>query len=436
MTDKCDLVVKGGPLWAAPDKYWPKGRVEISRGKVLFSGDEDESQTVGQREIDARGGLIMPGLVNGHCHGPMVLFRGLSDDLPLERWLFDVMFPAEAKWINDETTYTATLLAASEMLLDGVTCVQDAYFCMNGVAKAYQEVGMRAVVGHGVIDFPAPGIADPSRKLKVVEEFIRAWQGVDPLITPALFAHSVSTCSPGTLEAVAGLARELDCLWFTHLSETRVEVEQVREKYRLSPVRHLEELGLLQSLSLGAHGVWLDPGELQLLAENQVALVHCPESNLKLASGQARVRDWLSCGIISGLGTDGAASNNDLDMIGEIGTAARLAKLTHDDPAALSANQACAMAMTGSAEAMGLGKVAGALLPGYAADLLILDRKAPHLAPSHDPASTLAYQARRGDVRQVLVNGRQVVKDGRLLTVDLPEVMARVREMARKVAKG
>ena len=436
MTDKCDLVVKGGPLWAAPDKFWPRGRVEISQGKVLFCGGEDESRTAGQREIDAEGGLIMPGLVNGHCHGPMVLFRGLSDDLPLEKWLFEVMFPAEAKWITDETTHLGTLLAASEMLLAGVTCVQDSYFCMNGVARAYQEAGMRAVLGHAVIDFPAPGISDPSRKIKIVGDYVRAWQGVDPLITPALFAHSIYTCSPETLEAAAGLAQDAGCLWFTHLSETRAEVEQVREKYHLSPVRHLEKLGLLKSLSLGAHGVWLDKGELELLAENQVALVHCPESNLKLASGQARVGDWLSCGIKAGLGTDGAASNNDLDMIGEIGTAARLAKLTHADPAALSAAQACGMAMNGSARAMGLGEVCGSLLPGYAADLVILDHKAPHLTPSHDPASTLAYQARRSDVRQVLVNGRQVVKDGEILTVDLPEVMAKVREMAQKVAKG
>lgn len=384
--------------------------------------------------LDAKGGLIMPGLVNAHCHAAMVLFRGLSDDLTLADWLNKVMFPAEARWVDEKMVELCTLLAAAEMLLSGTTCVGDSYFCAGGAMRAYAQAGMRAQVAQGVIDFPAPGVPDPAKKLDVAREFLETWQGKEQLVTPALFAHTLSTCSPKTLRGVAQLAQEFEVPWYTHLGETRQEADSVRQSHGLSGARHLDNLGVLDSLKAAVHCIWLEDEEIELLARRGVGIIHCPESNMKLASGAGDVRGWLAAGIKVGLGTDGAASNNDLDMIGEVGAAARLAKVVTGDPAELPAGDALDMALDGSAHALGLGGVAGRLEPGFAADLIVLDTRAPHLTPLNDVPSALAYQARGGDVRHVVVNGKLVVQDRRVLTFDLPSVMAKVRSLAKKVA--
>jgi 5-methylthioadenosine/S-adenosylhomocysteine deaminase len=410
--------------------------VEIRDGVVRWCGpEEDYPGPAPRHSLDAGGGLILPGLVNAHCHGAMVLFRGLADDLPLLEWLTEHIFPAEARWVNEEMVETCTLLAAGEMLLSGTTCVGEAYFCASGAARAYARAGMRAVVAQGVIDFPAPGVPRPEEALEVARGFLEQWQGADPLITPALFAHSPYTCSPETLAGVADLAREKGVAWFTHLAETAQEVEEVRSRYGATPGRHLESLGLLESLRAAVHGVWLDAQEVMLLARRGVALVHCPESNLKLASGLGRLAEWLAAGVTVGLGTDGPASNNDLDLWGELATAARLAKVAAHDPAVVPAAQALEMAWGGSARALGLEGVVGRLRPGWAGDLVVLNLAQPHLTPLHNIASALVYSARGGDVRHVVVRGRLVVRDRQVLTFDLPAVMERVQRMARRVAR-
>lgn len=431
-----DLLATGGALWAGPGEYWDSGAVEIRDGTVTYAGPAEGRRPQGpapRETLDASGGLMLPGLINAHCHGAMTLFRGLADDLPLEVWLHQHMFPAEARFVNEEMVELCTLLAAGEMLLSGTTCVGDAYFCMQGAARAYERAGLRAAAAQGVVDFPAPGAPDPARNLEAVREFIQEWKDRCPRIAPAVFAHSVYTCSSETLAGCAELAAEFGVGWYTHLAESRGEVEQVRERYGASPARRLERLGLLESLTAAVHGVWLEPEEWELLAERETALVHCPESNAKLASGQADAAAWLKAGLTVGLGSDGAASNNDLDMIGEMGFAARAAKLRDLDPGALPAGAVLDMALAGSAACLGLAGKAGRLRPGYAGDLIVLQTDAPHLTPLYDVPSHLVYAARGGDVRHVVVDGRVLVRDRRVLSFDLDEVMARVRELAARV---
>ena len=431
------LLVSGGPLWAGPGRFWPRGAVAAVDGVVTYAGPAGAApETPGAQRIDAGGGLIMPGLVNAHCHGAMVLFRGLADDLPLERWLGEHIFPAEAAWVDEAMTETCTRLAAAEMLLSGVTTVGDAYFCAAGSARAYQAAGMRAVVAQGLIGFPAPGAPDPARGLEVCREFVQAWQGVSPLITPAVFAHSPYTCPPRTLGEAAELCGELGCRFYTHLAETAGEVASSAADNGATPLAHLDDLGLLQRLDAAVHCVWLGPGEAELLAERGVAVIACPGSNSKLGSGWADIPGLLAAGCAVGLGTDGAASNNNLDLFGEIGLAARLAKLKTGDPAALPAGQAVDLALAGSAKALGLEGVAGRLAPGCACDLIVLDLQAPRLTPLYDAASHLAYAATGSEVRQVVVDGVQVVKDRRLTTMDVEQVMAEVRALAARVRAG
>lgn len=432
-----NLIVENGALWTSLDEYWPQGVLVIEAGAVSYAGPREGVQPKdfgGFERLDADGGLIMPGLINAHCHAAMVLFRGLADDLPLMTWLTEHMFPAEAAWVNEAMVECCTLLAAGEMLLSGTTCVGDSYFCVGGAARAYERAGLRAVVAHGVIDFPAPGALDPEQGLQVARNFVEEWQDKSHLIKPGLFAHSLYTCSPDKLKAVADLARELGVSWYTHLAETQSEVSQVKETHGATPGRHLHSLGLLEGLQAAAHGVWLDSEELVMLADSGVSLVHCPESNRKLASGLVDIEAWQEAGVTAGLGTDGAASNNDLDMIAEAGSAAIGEKIKRLNPAALSAEQAVDMAWDGSARALGLEGVVGRLSPGYAGDAVVIDTNQPHLTPMFEPASTLVYSARGSDVRHTVVDGRVLVRDRKVQSFDMAGAMRQVNELALRVA--
>lgn len=431
-----DLLVQGGPLWAGLGQSWPQGAVAIKDGLVAYAGPAQGYQPAAPPAglLDSQGGLILPGLVNGHTHGAMTLFRGLADDLPLESWLHQHIFPAEAKWVNPQMVELCTLLAAGEMLLGGTTTVCDAYFCMPAAARAYGQAGMRAIVCQGVLDFPAPGVPDPGQKFTVCRDFLEYCQGRWPLVGAGLFAHSCYTCSPETLQETSRLAAQYGVPWFTHISETAQEVHTMRQRYGADPVRHLANLGILETLQAGVHGVWLDAEESALLARAGVGVIACQESEMKLASGTCDIPALLAAGVTVGLGTDGAASNNDLSMIGELGAASRAAKLDTMDPTALSAAQTLDLALRGSARCLGLRGRVGGLAPGMAADLVVLQALAPHLTPMYDPASALVNQCRAADVRHVLVAGRQVVADRQVLTFDLKEVMTRVRGLARRVA--
>lgn len=434
-----DLLVQGGPLWAGPDMFWPDGLVEARQGAVVYAGPRQDWRPQGAppaQVLEAQGGLILPGLVNAHNHAAMTLFRGLADDVSLEDWLTKHMFPAEARWVSPAMVELCTLLAAGEMLLGGTTCVADSYFFMDAAARAYQKAGLRAVVCQGVVDFPAPDAPDPAKNLEACQRFLDDWQGRDSLVTPGLFAHSCYTCSPQTLRGVSALAAQRGAPWFCHVAETAQEMRTVRAAQGAGPVRHLDNLGILEGLGAAVHGVWLQGSDMELLARRGVPVCACVESEMKLASGVCDIPGLLAAGVTVGLGTDGPASNNDLSMIGELGQASRLAKLDTMDPTALPAAQTLDLALTGSARCLGLEGQVGRLAPGYRADLVVLKAAEPHLTPIFDPASALVNQCRAADVRHVAVEGRLLVRDRQVLSFDLKEVMAQVRGLAAQVAAG
>jgi 5-methylthioadenosine/S-adenosylhomocysteine deaminase len=374
----------------------------------------------------------MPGLVNTHTHAAMVWFRGLADDLPLQKWLNDFMFPLEMNWLDQGKVYWGTLLAAAELIRGGVTTVADSYFYETEARRAFAEAGLRAVTAQGVLDFPAPGVPDPRDNLKVAAEFVESGRDFSPeLMTSTIFCHSPYTCGPETLQQAKALTRKQGLPFFIHLAETRQEVEELRKKTGLAPAAYLDRLGLLDELTVAVHGVWLTPEDQDLLARRGVKVSHCPESNLKLASGVAPIPDLLARGVTVGLGTDGAASNNNLDLFGEMSLAARLHKVWRQDPTVLPAARTVALATREGARVLGLEEATGTLTPGKAADLLVLDLDQAHLTPLFDPYSHLVYAARAADVRQVMVAGRWLLRDKELLTLNWPEIAGRIRTGSR-----
>ena len=380
--------------------------------------------------IDAGGGILMPGLVNTHTHLPMTLFRGLADDLPLERWLREHIFPAEAAVLNPATARSGALLAGVEMLLSGTTTCADGYFHEDAVAEAVEAVGLRAVLGQGVIDHPAPGVPDPAGNLAAARRFCRAWLGRCPRIRPSVFCHSPLTCSPETLVGAKRICRELGLLFQVHAAETRAEVERIRAAHGTTPVGLLDAAGLLDERTLLVHAVWLDEGDIARIAARGARVSHCPESNTKLASGIAPVARLRAAGVPVGLGTDGAASNNDLDLFPAMDFAAKLHKVAGCDPTVLPAEAVLRMATLEGARAIGLEDEIGSLEPGKQADLVLLDTRTPRLTPMHRPASALVYAACGADVRTVLVAGRVVVRDRHVLTVDVTSAMDDVARIA------
>lgn len=384
--------------------------------------------------IDATGRLIMPGLVNCHTHAAMTLFRGLADDLPLMRWLNDHIFPAEAAHVTEATVYTCSQLAAAEMLLSGTTTVADGYFYEEMAVKAYADIGIRAVAAQGIIDFPAPGVPDPKQNIEAAKRFLSDGQSAAERITPALFCHSPYTCSARTLVRAKELAVGHEAPFFVHLAETEAEVAQVREASGMTPGRYLDSLGLLDEGTICIHAVHLDEAELELLASRRTKVVTCPESNMKLASGCARLPAMLRLGIPVGLGTDGCASNNDLDLFGEMDSCAKLHKLMASDPTVVSAAEVLALATVKGAEVLGQSAGIGSLTPGKKADIVLLDLLQPHLTPFYGP-DLLVYAARSADVTDVFVDGRRVVADRQLTTVDLERLMAKVRRLSTTLQK-
>ncbi len=412
------------------------GYVAVSGDRLAALGELPPDGTLppAREYLDASGKLILPGLINTHCHAPMVWFRGLADDLALHRWLTRVIFPAEASWLTEERAYAGALLAAAELIRGGVTCVADGYFFASGVRRAFAEAGLRAVVAQGVVDFPAPGVPDPRQNLAAAADFMDSG-GSFPgnLLTSTLFCHSPYTCTPDTLKKAKELTRARGLPYFIHLAETREEVAEVTARHGLSPTRYLDRLGVLDEATVAVHAVWLEPEEMDLLAARGVKVSHCPHSNCKLATGVAPVPGLLARGVTVGLGTDGAASNNRLDLWSEMALAARLHKVTAGDPTVLAAPQAVALATREGAKVLGLGGLVGMLCPGQAADLILVDLRKPHLTPLHNPFSHLVYAAGPADVSHVMVGGRWLLKDRQLLTIDWPALAGAARLQAQSV---
>jgi 5-methylthioadenosine/S-adenosylhomocysteine deaminase len=412
------------------------GAVAIKHDEIVAVGEPTElkARFAPERVLDYPQGLIMPGLINAHTHAAMSLFRGLADDLPLETWLNSYIFPAESH-LNHNFVYWGTKLAIAEMLLSGTTTFCDMYLFAEAVAQAASETGIRAVVGEVLYDFPSPNYGPPAAGLAYSEELCRAWQG-HPLVAVAIQPHAVYTCSPELLQECGRLADKYDTRLIIHLSETPREVEDCRQRYGATPVAHLHRLGLLTERLLADHAVVLAPADLELLAASGAGVAHCPESNMKLASGIAPVVELLQRGVPVGLGTDGCASNNNLDLVQEMDSAAKLQKVRYLDPTVLPATATLDLATRGGARVLGLEGRVGALSPGLQADLVVFDLDQPHLTPLYDPYSHLVYAAGGGDIQTVVVRGRLVVQDRELLSFDLEETLARARELARGVSAG
>jgi 5-methylthioadenosine/S-adenosylhomocysteine deaminase len=406
------------------------GAVALKGEEIVAAGPPAEllARYAPAQVLDYPQGLILPGLINAHTHAAMALFRGLADDLPLNEWLNNYIFPAESR-VNGDFVYWGTKLAVAEMLLSGTTTFTDMYLFAGDVAKAAAETGIRAVVGEVLYDFPSPNYGPPAEGLKYSEELCRTWRD-HPLIRVAIQPHAVYTCSPDLLMRCGELAEKYDTRLIMHLAETPQEVKDCRVHYGATPVGHLYRLELLNRRLLADHAVVLDVADRMLLAASGAGVAHCPESNMKLASGIAPVADLLKRGIPVGLGTDGCASNNNLDLIQEMDTAAKLQKVHCQDPTVLPAPTTLKMATVNGARILGLEHEVGALAPGMKGDIIVIDLDQPHLTPLYDPYSHLVYAATGADVQTVLVHGRIVVQDRRILSFDLEETLARARELA------
>lgn len=414
----------------------PCGYVAVKDGKVAAVGQiQKEADLPPAREyLDAGGALVLPGLVNTHCHAPMVWFRGLADDLPLQDWLNHKIFPAEGGWLDREKVYWGSLLAAAEMIRGGITTVADGYFYEAEVRRAFRDAGLRAMVAQGLVDFPFPGVPDPRDNLAHAARFLETESEGSGLVTAAIFCHSPYTCGPETLQGTKALTRTRGVPWFIHLAETRREVAELKVQTGMSPATYLDSLGLLDELTVVVHGVWLEPADMEILARRGAKVSHCPESNLKLAAGVAPVPELLAQGVTVGLGTDGAASNNNLDIFGEMSLTARLHKVWQGDPTVLPAREVLALATREGAGVLGMGDRVGTLSPGKQADLIVVDVNQAHLTPLYDPYSHLIYAARSADVRHVMVAGRWLLKDRRLVTLDWPDLASRARDYAEDLA--
>ena len=412
----------------------PNGLVGIEGDRIVYVGPEKHPRPAARETIDADQGIVLPGLVNAHTHLPMTVFRGLADDLPLHTWLEEYIFPAEAAHITPDTVHWGTLLACAELLLAGVTTCCDGYFLEDAVARAVDTAGLRAVLGQGVIDFPAPGVPDPSRNVAAAMDFVDAWQDRTPLITPSIFCHSPYTCSDETLVRAKTAAAAKGVLFQIHVAETRAEYAPAEGGGQPEPpVERLARLDLLDAATLLVHGVWLTPQEIDIVARKGCGIVHCPESNMKLAAGIAPLPAFLQAGIPVGLGTDGCASNNDLDLLREMDTAAKLHKAAGGDPTALPAARVLALATREGARALGLGNRIGSLEAGKQADLVILDSTHPALCPVYNPVSQAVYAAGGDAVRDTIVAGRVRVRHHRMTDGHLDDVMDQVRAIGRRI---
>lgn len=430
-----DLIICGNTVLTLNDQgeVHQPGAVAIKDGTIIAVGKTSDllRDFHPRRTLDYPEDIILPGLINAHTHAAMTCFRGLADDLPLEVWLHEHMFPAE-KHLCRDLVYWGTRLAIAEMILSGTTTFCDMYLFAEAVAQAAREAGMRAVVGEVLYDFPSPNYGPPENGLRLTEDLIRAWQA-DPLVSVAVKPHAVYTCSPDLLSRCGELAAKHNTQLIIHLAETHQEVADCLARYGATPVGHLDGLGLLTPRLVADHGVVLSTEDRGLLAARGASVVHCPESNMKLASGVAPVVELLAAGVNVALGTDGCASNNNLDMFQEMDTAAKLHKVHHLDPTVMPAATVLGLATRGGARALNLHDRIGSLEPGKQADLITINCDQPHLVPLYNPYSHLVYAATGADVRTVLIAGRLVMEDRRLLTLDAAEAMARVREYARKI---
>jgi len=432
-----DLIVNGMVVTMDGSRsIYDDGAVAIAGDTIVAVGPRVEIEAgYGARQtIDAPGKLVLPGFINGHTHVPMTLFRGLHDDVTLNDWLYKYIFPAEAKNVTEDFVRWGTRLAVAEQIRSGVTTFADMYYFEDAVAEETKAAGMRGVLGETFIDFPAPDNKSNAAMLAYTEKFLQKWQG-DPLIHAAPAPHSIYTCSKKTLQDAAALARKYHAPILIHLSEMKKENDDSLKNNGTSPTQYLDHIGVLGPDVVGAHCIFVDEADRKILAQRKVGCVHNPSSNMMIASGVSPVPEMRAAGIAVGLGTDGpAGSNNDLDLMEEIDLAAKLAKISKMSPLALSAKEVVEMATIDGARALHMEKEIGSLERGKKADLILIGLDEPNAVPMYDVYAQVAYALKASDVETVIIGGRVVMRDHKLLTVDEAAAITKAREYQKRIA--
>jgi len=434
-----DIVIKGGTILTLnrDNAKLHEGAIAVEKDTIVAVGENEEllRAYTAKETIDAPRCIIMPGLINGHTHAAMTCFRGIADDLELMDWLNQYIFPAESRNVNPELAYWGSMLACAEMIKSGTTTFSDMYLFEEETARAARQAGMRCIIGEVLFDFPSPACKTPGECLVRTENLIRKWAD-DPLVKTMVEPHSLYSCSPELLQSAKELADRYQIPFATHFLENRNEAIQLEKKFGMRAARFLQKTGFLDERFIAFHGVVMDDEDIAIFADYGCKVVHNPESNMKLASGVAPISAMLRKGICVGLGTDGCASNNNLDMFQEMDTAAKLEKSARLDPTVMSAETVIRMATANGATVLGMGNLVGTIEVGKKADICIIDMNKPHLTPLYDEYSHLAYAVSGADVETVLINGKIVMRNRHLTTIDENDVMEQVRRIALKIGKS
>jgi len=437
--ERADIIIRGGWVVTMDEAFRviENGAVVVRRERIVEVGPwaAVSAKYTAARTVDARGRIVMPGLINTHTHVPMVMFRGIADDLVLMDWLQRYIFPAEAKNVDEQFVRWGTRLGCMEMIRGGTTTYVDMYYFEDAIADETARAGMRAVLGETLIDFPAPDNKTWDAGMAYVEKFVSKWKG-HPLITPAIAPHAPYTVSTEHLKQAHEFSVRHKAPLIIHVAEDSAEVKTIQERYNASSVAYLDRIGLLDDRVIAAHVVWPTEEDIKTLASRSVGVGHCPQSNMKLAAGVSPVPQMLRAGVAVGLGTDGAASNNDLSLWEEIDTAAKLHKLISKDPTTLNAREVIEMATIRGARAINLDKDIGSLEAGKLADMIIIGTSGAHQTPLYNIYSHLAYATKASDVETVMINGRVVMEGRRLITVDELSVRAKANEYRDRIRKS
>ncbi|MEW6127339.1 MAG: amidohydrolase [Acidobacteriota bacterium] len=437
--ERVDFIIRGGTVVTMDgnSRVIENGAVAIRGERIVAVGTSAEiaRQFTAARIINASGKAVMPGLINTHTHVPMGLFRGIADDLILSEWLTKFIFPAEAKNVDEEFVRWGTRLGCLEMIKGGTTTYVDMYYFEDAIADETVKAGMRGVLGETVIDFPVPDNKTWDAAMRYTERFIKKWKG-HTLITPAIAPHAPYTVSTEHLKQTNALSEKYGVPLVIHVAEAPTETEDIKKRYNATPAAYLESIGLLSNRTIAAHSVWLSDEDIKTFAAREVGVGHCPQSNMKLASGVARVPEMLKAGVNVGLGSDGAASNNDVSIWEEMDSAAKLHKLHWNDPTVVNAKEALEMATIRGARAIHLEKEIGSLEAGKRADLIIVDINSDHQTPMYNIYSNLVYATKASDVETVMINGKPVMTNRRVLTIDEPRVKLKANFYRDKIRRS
>lgn len=411
----------------------------IENGELLITDGVIESvgKSVNAKDaevVDGRGQWVMPGFVNTHTHLPMTIFRGLADDLPFEQWLYKKIWPAEKKFLNTESIRIGSELGILEMIQGGTTTFNDMYFFSHQIAEVVERSKIRGFIGESVVDFPTHTYQNLEEALQINRELIEKYKN-HPNVRPSISAHAPYSCSPETIQEVNGLAKDNDLVYNIHISETQEEVQESLDKKGKRPVKYLNDLGVLDNRTVGAHCVWLNEEEIELYKSSGASVSHNPSSNLKLACGFAPIQDFIKSDINVAIGTDGAASNNNTDMIEEMRLSTLIHKGTSNDPTVLNAKTSLRMITQNGANAVGMGEQLGSIEKGKIADLVFINLNKPRTTPIYDVHSSLVYAAHSGQIQSVMINGEFVMKNKIMLTLDEEKVKAQAQELALKIRK-